>query len=74
MAGRSLLDDRDTAVIAYDLNYFSDVEFSLLQDNSRSKAFSPTGNLTSLTWHLEVMNNAEPLRFTKCCFLIICKY
>ena len=41
MAGRSLQDVRDAAVVAYGLNYISDVEFSLLYDYSRSKDIFP---------------------------------
>jgi hypothetical protein len=41
MAGRSLQDVRDSAVITYDLSYIPDVEFSLLYDYSRSKAVFP---------------------------------
>jgi hypothetical protein len=52
MVGRSLQDVCDSEIIAYDLNYISDVEFSLLYDYSCSKAVFPY-------WKFEEFNLAS---------------
>ncbi|CAB4012708.1 Hypothetical predicted protein, partial [Paramuricea clavata] len=69
MAGRSLQDVRDSAVIAYDLNYISDIEFSLLYDYSRSKAVFPYWKFDEFnlaSWSDEECRTDETeLRFAK---------